>query len=40
VFGEYIGWITLAVDLAKIYAFGPHRLLDPKRVCVEVSELS
>ena len=38
--GEYVCWVTLTVDLAEVYAFGPYRLLDPKRVCVEVSELS
>jgi hypothetical protein len=40
VLGEYIGWITLTVDLAKVYAVGPHGLLDPKRVCVEVSKFA
>jgi hypothetical protein len=40
VFGEYIGRITLTVDLAEVYTLGPYGLLDPKCVCVEVSELA
>ena len=38
--GENVCWVTLTVDLAEVYALGPHRLLDPKRVCIEVSKLA
>jgi hypothetical protein len=40
VFREYIRWIALTVDFAEVDALCPHRLLDPKRVCIEVSELT
>ena len=39
-FREYIRWITLTVDFTEVDALGPHRLLDPKRVCVEVSKFA
>ena len=35
-FGEYIGRITLTVDLAEVYTLGPYGLLDPKCVCVSM----
>jgi hypothetical protein len=40
VFGEYICRITLTVDLAEVYASGPYHLLDPERVCIEVSKFA
>jgi hypothetical protein len=40
VLGEYVRRVTLTVDFPEVDSLGPYRLLDPKRVCVEVSELS
>ena len=38
--GERVGWVTLTIDLSRVDAFGPHRLLYPQGVRVEVPEFA
>ncbi len=37
VFGEKVSWIDLTVYLPEVDASGPHGLLDPERVSVQMA---